>query len=714
MTGTSNEVEKPESLAPADYDEGTRPTSIVGDPRLHQIREFVEEAETDTANPLTFVKRTFRGRIPLTAVLALVTGALFGCLGYFGGSPLFESYGLIRLAAKEPKILYADQDDARLRLFDAFVAGEVTYLRSRPVLERALAILREGDKAHLATSIDAEDFAKSVLVKREKGLIHLAGQSSDAEIAASTVNAVIDAYQALSREQSDSRQQIRVEELQSRESELLDRLRQINVRLLEVGGEYGTQSIAKAHLRKVAQLEDLEQRLSELRGTIGQQEAAGSMADLDTGDGEIKRATLLDRAMADMTFERVKKAAILETLRLRYQSNHAKIRRATAELAVIDNAIEQRRTQIATLGKTGALTAGNDKGSEKSILELKSLLDKLTMRRDEFRTEARALNSKLVELTFLQEERREMRLMLDETRRALERVLVEGRNSLPGSIEIKARGGVPLRPVHDKRKKFAAAGAFVGAGAALGLVILLALVSSRCRFSDELEPYSAMTPLLGVVPESVSDTSNQFDEAVHRLRNELSLSFEKGSNVIAVTNAESGSGASAIAWALARSFALAQLRTAIIDGDITNRSLSIRHGLDDTPGFSDLADSGDVSSIETFIQEDNLTIVSAGTPIESGEAGLSWPRAVKAVELLRSQFEVVIIDAGSMDRHLAAQLHAAAADRLLLVVGSGLPSSSISQAVSTSSRMCPGNSFIIFNRAKFTDPGLSASGAIAA
>ena len=47
----------------------------------------------------------------------------------------------MRIVARESKILYADADDSRVRLFDSFVAAEVNYLGSRPVLERTLAKL---------------------------------------------------------------------------------------------------------------------------------------------------------------------------------------------------------------------------------------------------------------------------------------------------------------------------------------------------------------------------------------------------------------------------------------------------------------------------------------------------------------------------------------------------------------------------------------------
>ena len=75
-------------------------------------------------------------------VLAMLLVALLGALGAYGViSPAYQSSGMVRVLAREAKILYADSDDSRLRLYDAFVAAEMELLQSRPVLEAALADL---------------------------------------------------------------------------------------------------------------------------------------------------------------------------------------------------------------------------------------------------------------------------------------------------------------------------------------------------------------------------------------------------------------------------------------------------------------------------------------------------------------------------------------------------------------------------------------------
>ena len=96
--------------------------------------------------------------------------------------------------------------------------------------------------------------------------------------------------------------------------------------------------------------------------------------DTDTGDAEIKRSMLLDNSMASMTYDRAKKAAELATLSKRYRPDNPKVEAARAEIAVLDKAIASRSEQIATLGRTGALTQGGIRKTSSRVEELKALL----------------------------------------------------------------------------------------------------------------------------------------------------------------------------------------------------------------------------------------------------------------------------------------------------------------------------------------------------
>ena len=421
-------------------------------------------------------------------LLSCLVGAGLALAAFSVTKAVYESQGLVRLVAKEPKILYADNDDSRLRLYDAFVSAEATYLQSQQVISRAHEILLKNldKKMPDLPRPGIQDIADAIEVKKLKGLISIRAKSANPALAQLMVNSHLEGYLDLQTRQSDTRQTLRARELEARVQELLGKQHQLGKELLKVGEEYDASSLAKAHLAKVTQLEELDIRVDELRNALVEMEAANGALDADTGDMEIKRATLLDRAMADMVFERAKRAAELEKLQMRYMPDHPKVATLAASLAVIDEAIESRRRLIATLGKTGAITGTDGAAKSQSIAELQALKRKLTTRRQELSEEAKTLNGKLIELKRINAEQSQVSGMLAETRRILDQVLLESRNSLPGTVEILSRGSTPEMPAEDKRKQFAALGFMVGAGMVALLLIVLRQFSAKVRYSDDL------------------------------------------------------------------------------------------------------------------------------------------------------------------------------------------------------------------------------------
>ena len=89
-------------------------------------------------SPVRIVVRTLRGRWAIAITLAILLGAGAGTAGYVTKHPVYVSGGLVQLSPIKSNILYNDTDDSRLRLFDAFVQAEFSYIQSTPVLERAL------------------------------------------------------------------------------------------------------------------------------------------------------------------------------------------------------------------------------------------------------------------------------------------------------------------------------------------------------------------------------------------------------------------------------------------------------------------------------------------------------------------------------------------------------------------------------------------------
>lgn len=658
---------------------------VSANPALMQVQDFVQETAATTVNPVKTVLRLLRGQFLRVALLSVLAGLGLAVAAFSLTKAVYESQGLVRLVAKEPKILYADNDDSRLRLYDAFVSAEATYLQSQQVITRAHELLLKNldKKMPDLARPGLQDIADAIEVKKLKGLISIQAKSANPALAQMMVNAHLEGYLDLQTRQSDTRQTLRARELEARVQELLSKQHQLGKELLKVGEEYDASSLAKAHLAKVTQLEELDIRIDELRNALVEMEAANGALDADTGDMEIKRATLLDRAMADMVFERAKRAAELEKLQMRYMPDHPKVATLAASLAVIDEAIESRRRLIATLGKTGAITGADGAAKSQSIAELQALKRKLTTRRQELSKEAKILNGKLIELKRINAEQSQVAGMLAETRRILDQVLLESRNSLPGTVEILSRGSAPEMPAEDKRKQFAALGFLAGAGFVAVLLVLLRQLSAKVRYSDDLAT-SLSEDKLVVIPNRPDQ------QQVARLISELQLQsgWRHGeTTVVSVTR-----------FSQDRSIPLTSLAQA--SGEQGLKTLLVcasADGISEQKGFGESILKGDAVAP---LQAGGFDFLPFGRL--TANHGFSVEAARKWLQAQAQDYDLILIYCGVSEQHYASRVLPKLADISIATWGPGDFKRPVQRFASQSKNLLG-----LFAGASKDDPGLT-------
>ena len=163
------------------------------------MREMANAGAVPEFNPLQALGRLMRGRWLALFLLASITAGALGATGFLSGKAIYEGKSIIRISAREPSILFADGDDSRLKLFQAFVKGETTYVASHAVMERAVRRLSE-DPAVASDDLDVNAMRGSVGIARKDALIIVSAKSSDPEMAAHKANAVVEAYLALHAE----------------------------------------------------------------------------------------------------------------------------------------------------------------------------------------------------------------------------------------------------------------------------------------------------------------------------------------------------------------------------------------------------------------------------------------------------------------------------------------------------------------------------------
>jgi uncharacterized protein involved in exopolysaccharide biosynthesis len=606
-------------------------------------------------NPIASLFRAMRGRWPFVIAGAAVLAPVLAIGGYMAGAQLYESQAILRVFPQESNILYATGDGSVLKTFDSFVKAETTYVASHQVMARAAAALAD-KRPDIAGDLKVFELSRSIEIKRSDSLIVLKTRNQDPAFAREKLDAVVTAYLGLKSDAEEARSAVRLSELHDRETELIDRLSTLRSVKLEVGGEFGINAIAKAHVEKVSQMEALAARKSDIAATIGTLETSDGPVSADTSNQEIMRATLLDRAMADLSFERAKMLSELAGLRARFAENVPAVRFKLAETAVIEQAIADRRKQIQVLGQTGALTDVSAEATESSLAEIGKIYEKIGGQLDAARRDAKDLNRRRIELDWVGNELEGAQGLLKETRHALEVIRLESGRALPGYSVLMSPASQTTEPIDDSRKLLAAGGLGGGAFIALFLTLLIALRERRIRFSETLFPLEHRVPVLQVSADNASDP-----HAADFLRNELQLRPLRRPRlvgkaiVIAVTRAESGA-TSDLARALAKSYARSRMKTLFIEADLGPASVA-----ESAAGWRDVLEGKTAApnrtdTLETFWE------LSAGIANDLEDRTVSLPMVRGALGELLKCYDVIVVSAGSLRDCLACQFVLSAAD----------------------------------------------------
>lgn len=176
---------------------------------------------------------------------------------------------------------------------------------------------------------------------------------------------------------------------------------------------------------------------------------------------------------------------------------------------------------------------------------------------------------------------------------------------------------------------------------------------------------------------SATDPTSPVSEQYRIMRTNLqsqSLWGRPGSKVIVVTSAVHGEGKSVTALNLALTCARQEhFKVVLVDGDLRKSSIRRWLGLTEHPeGLSTrLLDGGPLNGALVRLKEPPLTILPAGQPVDHPAELLESSTMKRLLAILKSQFDLIIIDTPPLLPIADPAVLAAQADGVLLVVKAG-------------------------------------------
>lgn len=671
-------------------------------------------------NPLDRMRRLLRGRTTLALVLAVV-GALIGAsLGWMSQKKQYQAYGYVRV---EPTMQTFRGDVEALPQYRQFMYSEVKLLESEEMAALAMQQPAWQEKVGEAWAPAAFAYSTEAKYSNEDSYLHVYFRNADARVAEAGATSLVNAYAELFRQRKAETENLTIAALQERVGQTEEAIRTLQQRVIEQSNQYGG----------VDDLQNKRNKLEESQGRLNQELHDVSRALEFANATRASVQTDAPLAMTELALgspdlaQRLGEHEVLKQERARlvtlgYGQNHPDMVRLNKMIETDALAIEQlaqyvRQNYFGEIPNpqsggpaTIPLTLGYIASLEQQKANREQDLQRIDEELAQVSRDGRALANLREELGVKQSELVVSKQQLD----------IETRNSEFQAQMATIKTNVPAENSagisEDKRRVMALGGAIIGFGIPVALIVLLGLMDSRFRYSEDAAEAGERATLLGILPnlpDRLSDPAQASIAAhcVHQIRTILQINHGSDeSRAFAVTSASRGDGKTSLALALGLSYAASGARTLLIDTDLQHGGLSARLGVAGNEGIMDALTGGELMRFVCETDVTDLAILPIGRAA-GNHAGAFSPGAVRhMLDQAKRHFDVIVCDAGPILGSIEATPIAAAVDGVVLTVSRGQSRPLVSKALGHLDSVGATVAGLVFNRAQAADFERSVSG----
>ena len=456
----------------------------------------------------------------------------------------------------------------------------------------------------------------------------------------------------------------------------------------------------------------LSQRLAELRIRMEESEAEVVAYRSDNNLVETARSTLLEDELSQLNIRRAEaRARLAETnARLELVEEIAVSGDAAALSEVVNSPLIQqqkiRETELEqALAEMDSELGPRHPSTQAAQAELVNLRERIRgevgVILTSIRSEAAAATAALAALEDETRQRRTavteqagtaIRLETLEREAAANRALYESflqefkRNNERGGLtdadaQILSYATVPKDPSFPPKRLFLAMAAIVSLAMAAGLVALLEHGSNSFLTSADVNQELGQ-PVAGVIPHIAKKRrlapenhvlerpNSEFSESVRGLATTIQSQARQGSgSVFLVTSAVANEGKTLFASSLARLMAKRDAKVVLLDLDVRRPAIHRAMGMHNSTGVTDVV-TGRCSLQEALKRDDKsgLMLLTAGMYVEDSVSVFQSPEMDSLLEMLRHDFDVVILDGPPILPVADARVCAPRADHSVLMV----------------------------------------------
>jgi polysaccharide biosynthesis transport protein len=370
----------------------------------------------------------------------------------------------------------------------------------------------------------------------------------------------------------------------------------------------------------------------------------------------------------------------------KYGSQHPQMLALQAELRSLQAKKEQEVQRIIN---------GLNNAWQVALAKEKALKEALAVQK----TESFSLNKSAIEYTGLYCEAEGAKAMYALLLKRFKETSVT-ENLKIGNVRVVDKAEPPLKPVKPKKLLYMLITVMIALGTSLGFAFLLEYLDDTIGQPEDIKR-NVQVPFLGLVPVHEANTQgeekqgtasaletffaprSQVSESYRRIRaNILFSKAESEPKVILVSSAMAREGKTTTAANIAIVMAQLGSKVLLIDCDFHKPQLRRLFGISREEGMTNLL-VGNKELREALFETDipNLSVIPAG-PVSPNPAEILGSNKLHAlVELLRHDFDKIIIDSAPLIPVTDALVTAKAVDGVVVVVRTGVTSCRIAKTV---------------------------------
>ena len=578
--------------------------------------------------------------------------------------PEYQARAEVRVRPIIPRLVFRTEDNGAIPFYDSFVNTQVSLIRSRTVVQRALdrdevqqtqwyAAPPRGFLQKLRGEPDPplERLREDLMVRPRPRteIIDVSFTCTSGSEAKVIVDAVLEQYVTYVGERSNETEEKLFRQLVEQHASLLREIQEQEEVCSELRKSLGTAIPEQLIAGRRVYLDGLQVRMRELRNTIALLEWQAAQVEVADNNDTATAPVIAETNPEQRYYEdeewrqldldaRMIQHQIASSI---YTSEHPEMQKLTKNLEFAQTLLRERETQLdelwrRRLGNAARMPAAginvDDVGLEQAAMPIEYQLARAKQEekllREESDRQQEEFKSLLDTAELLESESSALaykRQVFAAVRDRLEQKKME--RNVPGSIDILMKAFSPSKPSQDRRAVFTAMSLVFGFGVGGGFAFLRAMRNQTVHSAKDI-PLPMQTPLLGQVPlvrgrylagsspsGEVKENQSRLVESIRVLRTALlaRLAGQKRVTVL-VTSSDAGTGKSSFTMMLGKSLASAGKKILLIDADFYKMALSRRFELLERSGFIESLNSKTVEwQTMCPTKTPNLDVMPAGT-----------------------------------------------------------------------------------------------------